>query len=140
MKKRGKRGQSSLEYILIVGFAFMITLPLVVIYYQRTVSFNQEITDSQVNKIADDIIGSVNSVYYLGSPSKKTIDVYMPQGIKDITITENRLVFLIYSDAGNYEIVRWAPTNISGNLSNYSGLHIIEVIASSQNVTISDGT
>ena len=53
-----------------------MTVPLIVLFYQQSQNINQEVTSSQLDKAASEIRDSADEVYYLGSPSKKTITVY----------------------------------------------------------------
>lgn len=124
MKKRGQsKAQVSMEFLLVVGFAFLMTVPLIIIFYQQSQSINTEVSASQVDKVASEIRDAADEVYYMGSPSKKTITVFMPEGVKGVDVGGNRILFLIDSPNGDYDIVKWTATNLTGSLMNYSGIH-----------------
>ena len=134
MKKRGSirhqvKGQSSLEFLMIMGVAMMMILPLIVVFFQQSENLNTEITDSQADKIASEIRDAADEVFYLGAPSKKTISVYMPENVVSAQLSENKIILTIDSADGDYEIVKWTAANLSGTLYDHSGIHVISVEA-----------
>jgi len=138
MKGVFSRGQVSIEYLLITAFAFFFILPIIIVFYTQSHNLNEEITDSQIDKIASEIVDAANEVFYLGEPSKKTLVVYMPQRVKSITLIENRIEFNVSSRAGVYQIVKWSVTNITGTLPTFSGIHRIEIEARLLDVLIQE--
>ena len=138
MKKRGKsKAQVSMEFLMVIGFAFLLTIPLVIIFYQQSKTINTDVTSTQVDKVASEIRDAADEVYYLGEPSKKTVKVYMPEGIKSITINGKKLVFLVDGPGGDYEVVKWTVTNVTGTLNPENGIHNVAVEAQSTQVLIS---
>ena len=124
MKKRGHgKAQVSIEFLLVIGFAFLMTVPLVIIFYQQSQNINTEVSASQVDKVASEIRDAADEVYYLGSPSKKTITLYMPEGINGVQIQNNSIVFLVNSPGNDYEIVKWTVPCLTGSLENFYGIH-----------------
>ena len=68
MDNAKKEGQISVEYLVIIGFVTVITIPLIIIYYTFTQQSNDEITSSQISQISKKIVDAAESVYYEGSP------------------------------------------------------------------------
>ncbi len=137
MKKRGKsKAQISMEFLLVIGFAFLMTIPLIVIFYQQSESLTTDITASQIDKVASEIRDAADEVYYLGPPSKKTITVYFPEGIKQVNITNNTITFVVSSSGGNFDLVKWAATNLTGTLKTHKGIHQVTVEAQNTAVDI----
>lgn len=149
MEKRGTigtirhhiKGQSSLEFLMIMGVAMMMILPLIVVFFQQSENLNTEITGSQADKVASEIRDAADEVFYLGTMSKKTISVYMPDNVVLAELSENRIVLTIDSSGGDYEVVKWAAANFSSSssLKNHPGIHVISLEAeSSGEVKLSD--
>jgi len=139
MKKRGKsKAQVSLEFLLVVGFTFLMSIPLIILFYQQSETFNTEIGASQVNKVASEIRDAADEVYYLGSPSKRTVTIYMPEGVQNISISGNNIIFSVDSPSGVYELVKWSAANLTGSIQNYKGIHHISVEAHDTYVSITD--
>ncbi len=133
-----RRAQVAIEYLVIMGFAFLMTMPLIIVFYQQQTSTNEEISNSQANRIAEEVVASADAVYYLGYPSLKTVRIYFPQGINSVTLQDNAVSVLMDSSHGDYEVVRWSAANLTGSLRTYPGLHIVEFQANYDNVTITD--
>jgi len=123
---------------MVVGFAFLMTIPLIIIFYQQSETLNIEITSAHMEKIASEIRDAADEVYYLGEPSKKTLSLYFPEGIHSITVINSRLAFLVEGPSGDYEVVKWTVANLTGSLQTYSGIHNIVVEAQDNDVSITD--
>ena len=139
MKKRGKsKAQISLEFLLVVGFAFLMTIPLIIIFYQQSKTLDTEITSSQIDKVASEIRDAADEVYYLGTPSKKTVTVYMPEGVQSIAVTGNKIIINVDSANGDYELVKWSAANLTGTIQTYKGIHHVSVEAYDTYVDVND--
>jgi len=139
MKKRGKsKAQISLEFLIVVGFAFLLTIPLVIIFYKQSENINIALTASQLDKVVSEIRDAADEVYYLGSPSKKTVTVYLPKGVQSISVTANKIVFVVDSPSGDYELVKWSAANLTGSIQTYHGIHHVRVEAFDTYVSITD--
>ncbi len=131
MKKRGSyKAQVSMEFLLVVGFAFLMTVPLIVIFYQQSQSINTEVSASQIDKVASEVRDAADEVYYLGSPSKKSISIFMPEGVEGVSFVNNpsgaSINFNVNSPSGNYEVVKWVASNtLSGSIGTFEGIHCI---------------
>ena len=65
-----KEAQISIEYLMIMGFVTVITIPLIIIYFTFTQESGDEIKSTQILQISKKIIDAAESVYYLGEPSQ----------------------------------------------------------------------
>ena len=137
MKKRGK-AQVSLEFLIVVAFALMITIPLVIIFYQQSESINTEVSASQIDKVASEMRDAADEVYYLGAPSKKTITIYMPEGVNNVTLRNNTIIFSVDAPINDYELVKWTAANLTGSIKSYSGIHHVSAEAYDTYVNIVD--
>lgn len=130
-----KRGQVSVEFVITVGFAFLMIIPLTILLYEHTTSTYENVNNNQAGLIARKITDSADSVYYLGHPSAMTLEVYMPEDIRSINITGREIVFKLDSST---EIVRTAAINLTGNLTAESGTRFIRISALEKEVRIQD--
>jgi uncharacterized protein (UPF0333 family) len=140
MKKRGEKAQVSIEFLMVVGFALLMTLPLVYIFFRQSETVNTSISSAQVDKVTSEIRDAADEVYYLGSPSKKTLTLFFPEGITQVNLTGNSMTFLVDSANGDYEVVKWTVGNISpvSNITTHSGIHHISLESGSDYVLITD--
>lgn len=97
-----KRAQASVEYLMVVGLAFVIVMPMVYMFYSYTISTQEEVGMAKIHKIGVDMANAAEGVYYLGEPSRTTISVNMPELIYNVTVLGDydRLLVFYYGDVG----------------------------------------
>jgi len=138
MDNAKKDAQVSVEYMVIIGFVTVITIPLIIIYYTFTQQSNEEITSSQISQIAKKIVDAAESVYYIGEPSQTALRINMPDNVILANLSSGKeIVFKIRSGTGEADIVQTALINISGELPTNKGTYIITVKAMSDYVNAS---
>ena len=123
------KSQVSVEYMMIMGFATLMTIPLLIIYYTYSTDSGDSVTASQSLQIARKIVDAAESVYYLGKPSQTTLKFSFPDNINSISLSNNEVVFNIKTKSGITDIVQVSSVNITGNLSIKQGIHIVTVTA-----------
>ncbi len=112
MKKRS--GQAATEYIMIVAFAMMVILPATYFFYSYSHATSYRIKESQLNKMAKEILINSEKVYYLGYPSMVTIESQFPDNIKYMQVWRN------WSNKTN-EINFWVDTGSDVSERSYPG-------------------
>ena len=133
-----KRAQVAMEYLIIIGFVAIITLPLVIIFQTHSRETTQDIASTQVYQIAKRIADGAETVYYLGEPSKITIKTYFPPEVENASIGSNEIVFIVRRGSNEDEIVVYTPVNITGNVSSTQGVHYINIESKGEYVWVSD--
>lgn len=132
-----RSAQISMEYILIVGFGLALVIPLLLIFHNQINDINDELSDAQVGKAADELITAIDSVYYLGAPSTKTLKLYFPAYIKQVTFYNHSFTILVESPDGDWEAVRYTSATLDGDIRTPGGgLSVITIKANEHNVTI----
>lgn len=132
------KAQVSVEYVIIMGFVAVISIPLIIIYYDYTAASNDEIISRQIYQVAQKIVDAAESVYYLGEPSQTTLKVHIPNQIVQATIEqEKEIVFKMRTKAGITDIVQVSSVNITGSLPITQGIHYITVKAEEGKVSLS---
>jgi uncharacterized protein (UPF0333 family) len=79
-----KRGQISVEYLIVLGFATFAITGIIALAFYYINSTSDTMTSNHIKNFADSIISSSESVYFAGPPSKMTIQPYLPKGVKAI--------------------------------------------------------
>jgi len=123
------KSQVSIEYMLVMGFAALMTLPLLLIYYKYSSESGDTVATSQALQIARKIVDASESVYYLGKPSQTTLKLNFPDNIKAATMENYEILFNISTIHGIAEMVQVSAVNISGSLPTSQGIHIITIKA-----------
>jgi len=132
-----KEGQISVEYMVIIGFVTIITIPLIIIYYTFIQESSEEIASTQIIQIAKKIVDASESVYYLGEPSQTTLRINMPDNVILVNFSSGKeVVFRIKSGSGEADIVQTTSVNITGNLSTNKGTYTLTVKAMSNYVNV----
>lgn len=104
-----RKAQSSLEYTLIIGMMILaLTIAVAVALYYSS-SAKGQIRANQMDKIGKKIVDTSNSIYYLGPPSKATIELEMPDGVRSITIEPD--------SSGNMNYIEFKFQGIGGDAS-----------------------
>ena len=123
------KSQVSVEYMLVMGFATLMTIPLLIIYYTYTSDSGDSVATSQALQIARKIVDSSESVYYLGKPSQTTLKLNFPDSIHSTNLSSREVVLKIKTRSGITDIVQVSSVNMSGSLPVTQGIHIITVKA-----------
>lgn len=131
-----KRGQISIEYMAVIGITTVVVISILAIsnYYSRQIE--DTISTNQIDRIGKEVIDIAESMYYFGEPSKTTLKVFIPKGIKNITITQNELVFNVTTGSGLTEMAYSSAVPIEGNISRSYGLRYIKIEAKGGKVWI----
>ena len=140
-----KRGQISIEFITIFGFIFLMTIPLIIIFFDQSGSVQDSISENHLRNIAIKIIDKAETIYYLGEPSKTTLKVYFPERIDYFNMSAAVgsysasiiIGYRTYRDTLHHIEVA-SKVNITGNLSVNPGIHYIEISTTGDGVFISD--
>lgn len=108
MKISGK-GQSSIEYLVIIGIALMLLIPGIAFFMQYSQETNQEVITNQLGVIGNDILTTSEEMYIYGENSWVTLDISLPQNLVSAKIytypsTKNDLVFEYETDGGTSDI------------------------------------
>ena len=130
------KSQVSVEYMVIMGFAALMTIPLLLIYYTYSADSKDLVATGQALQIARNIVDSSESVFYLGKPSQTTLKLYFPDGISSINLSSNEVIFKMKTKNGIADIVQISPVNITGNLPTSEGIHILTIKAENNYVQV----
>ncbi len=107
--KMKKKGQAATEYIMISAFALLVIVPATYFFYTYSNDAELRVRDAQISKLATDIANNAEHVYYLGYPSKQTLEEVMPSGVKEVRIDRDwknkvsHLTFLVSNKDRNNE-------------------------------------
>jgi len=112
---------------MIIGFALLITIPLILIFYEYTRATSDQVISSQVDQIARKITDNAESVYYLGEPSKTRIKVYMPENVEEAIISNKEVTFRVKTQSGITDISHISSVNLSGDIAITPGIHYISI-------------
>ena len=132
-----RNSQMSVEYMIIIGFVTVITIPLLIIYYTFTQDSKEDISSAQIDQIAKTISDSAESVYYFGEPSQTNLKINIPDNVVLSNLSNNEIVFRIKTRTGEADIVQSTLVNITGSLPVKKGAYTVTIKAKSNYVNVS---
>ena len=111
-----KRGQSGIEYMIIVGFlTFAVTTILISAYFYIGMS-RDKIRMNQLQVFSEKIVSSAESVFYSGEPSQTTIMVYIPENVDEINIKNEGLMVKASTSSGDIKRFFDSDVPLNGTL------------------------
>lgn len=108
------RAQVSLEYLLVIGIAFVIIVPATYLFFNFSLESGEEIDFFNLEETGRTIVDTAETLYYTGIGSKTTLRVTIPDDLDNVSIIDQReLVFGVDSQVGYNEIVFISQVNIT---------------------------
>lgn len=133
-----KRGQIGIEYMILIGFltfAIMAVLALAIFYSGQ---IKDKIKLNQIEKFATQLVNFAESVFFSGEPSKTTVRLYLPEGVTDININQNYIIFTSRVSEG--ENIRGFKSRvpINGTISTGEGIKTLTLTATNDYLLIEE--
>lgn len=135
-RRQGCKAQSSMEFLLVTVFAFILLAGILIIAYAQSSSFSTDITSAQVQKVGMQLTDAANTVYYAGPPTKKTMTVYIPEHVTNISIGGSSVLFTLQGPGGISQYSAIAVPNLTGSLQPFAGIHVVTIEAQAGAVNI----
>jgi uncharacterized protein (UPF0333 family) len=131
-----RKAQVALEYMFLISVTTIVVLSILGIstYYTRDVE--DSINTNQLDMVGKDIVDKAESVYYFGEPSKATISVFIPKGIRSINVSSNEVSFRFATASGESDMFYKSNVPLQGTISSSYGFHNIIIEAKSGYVWI----
>ena len=109
-KGKKTKAQSALEYMTIIGIAFVLIIPAVMIFFNYSKTTTDQTTAAQLNLIGNQILSASEEMHVLGPGSWVTLDINFPDALKNASVENDGkdLVFVYYSNEGESYSVNFA--------------------------------
>lgn len=133
-----KRAQSSMEYITIVGFVFVLLIPLTFIYYDQRGDTSDAINSNHAFKIGKNIADQAETIFYLGEPSRTILKLNFPPKIESVSFLGYEIAITMSTTNGMDDIVIPTSVNVTGLLEPYAGIHNVVITSKGDYVQISE--
>ncbi|MFH1636825.1 MAG: class III signal peptide-containing protein [Candidatus Woesearchaeota archaeon] len=122
----GKRGQISMEYIMLLGVLILALIPL---FYYSYDKINYEIKINLANDAVSSLAKAADIVYSLGPGAKRYVEITIPRGVINSYINGTEIVLILSGRAGENHIHATSIATLSGSLPNASGTYRIPLEA-----------
>jgi uncharacterized protein (UPF0333 family) len=115
-----KKAQFAVEYLLVVGIGLVILIPSLAMFYNYSSGQTEEAIVAKIGTIGRSILNNAETVYYMGPPSRRTLELEFPRKIHNFTIqnitNEGKMIYILNLVIGdkesNYPFISEVP--ISG--------------------------
>jgi uncharacterized protein (UPF0333 family) len=84
-----KRGQVSVEFAMLIGFVTFLLIAIIGIAYYYSGAAKEQIKVNSLDKVGKKIADTADSIFYLGPPSKATIKLSVPIGVRTVELINN---------------------------------------------------
>ena len=135
-----KKSQISLEYIILAGFLTFVLISVLSIAVIYSSGSKDRIKIIQINNFANKVLSTSETVFFYGQPSKATISVYLPEGVRNISISGNTLYIETQTSSGIEKNGFYSKVPISGSISTSPGIKKITFVAETNQVILSIGS
>ena len=131
------KGQISLEMLFVtaIGIAFVAF-----IFFFCMTSASDSIRIAQARDTVDKIAKAADLVYVLGPGSKTSVEVMMPSGITDTSISSTRVLIRVSLSTGVNDIFAYPRENVSGSITNNSGRQTVTLLVNSSGSVVVNST
>lgn len=118
-----RKGQISVEYIMILAFVFAILIPGIIFFYTYTQESQTQIGNSQYVRMGNDMIATATRSAAQGEGSWLTLDLNLPQSVVDITVAGSgtELVVTYNTPNGPTDAVFFSDVPLAANTTAPTG-------------------
>lgn len=134
-----RKSQVALEYLLMMGIAFLILVPLFNYINSYTVQTRSDLKRNALEDSLEQLVESSEMVYSQGEPAKITVNMYIPDGVVDQTIYNHSIVVGYEMSGLRTDLVVHSDAPLKGSLPRETGGYEVELKAEENYVNISYG-
>ncbi len=122
------KAQVAFEYMMIFGLALAFAIPVWIYVASVQQGTGEELSASYAENAARQMTSSADLVYSQGSPAKVRLNVYIPSGVDNASITGGRtIVFTVRTSAGPTDIFSSSVANMTGTIPSSEGSYLINI-------------
>ena len=142
MIRKNKTAQSSMEFLILMGFLTFVIIGILGIGYFYSGTINDRIKSTQISNFVNKIVSTSEIVFYSGEPSKATISVHLPEGISDIEIINDTIIITYHLMSGQNKVSFSSKVPIieipAKEITASSGLKILVITANQTHALIEE--
>jgi len=130
MRGLDKRGQVSVEYLLVVLVLILILSIITIPLIGESIDSSNDVSDASDAKVATDTLANAADVVYANGPgAKRTVSFYIPQNGALKFANSTVSLSLVYSNGTNSSINSSTQYNLGNNTTTVSsGWHNAQVL------------
>ena len=122
-----KKSQTSIEVMIILGIILIVLGIIITTNMNVSDMFVSKYTKDQIRLSLKDIKSNSDLVYSQGKDATISVPITLPGGIFNSSITNNTLLFQVYSQNSYEDIYLISDYNITGTLPTEEGRYILKI-------------
>jgi uncharacterized protein (UPF0333 family) len=123
------KSQVAIEYLSIIVVGLVILIPVIGYLNEMYISYKDDNRISMARTTVTKLGDYANWVFSQGPPAKKTIEIYLPDGIEEISFSNNTINFRLKTLSGLTDVFYQTIAPINGNLPDSSGYYFVSLVA-----------
>lgn len=127
----GKKGQSSVEYLIIVGIILVALIPL---FFYSIDKINSSLKINQAEDAVSTLGSAANIVHSLGPGTNKYVQITIPSGVESSIVNGTLIQLKVHVYGSTSDFYATTAITVSGNIPTEKGTYTISVLA------LDDGT
>ncbi|HLC78571.1 MAG TPA: hypothetical protein VJH92_05590 [Candidatus Nanoarchaeia archaeon] len=112
------KAQVGIEYLMVVGFVTLAVISVISLALFYSAQIKDRIRLNQIENFATQLVNSAESVFFAGEPSKSTIRLYIPDGVKSIEINSDHVFVTTIIGNGINTRVYESKVPLNGSIGN----------------------
>ncbi len=120
----------------VFGIALLVSTPFIVEAHDTISELRQSTSNIALQSTLDDIEVAIDTVSASGEPAVRTFPIELPDNLNSTSIEENATIVEVNTPHGTSRHFRTFDINISGELPESSGNHMIRTEATSDGVEV----
>ena len=131
------KAQSASEFLIIVSVALTILIPLILLVNQSLMGYRDDTKISLAQETVKKMGENADWVFSQGPPAKVTVEIYVPDDVKSVSLNNNEILYKIRTTAGINDIYYDTVPELRGTLPEKSGYYFVSLTSFSNYVNIS---
>lgn len=130
------KAQAAVEFLIIVSVALMILLPVTFYARQLLIGYKDDTKISLAKNTVKKLGESADWVFSQGPSAKRTLEIYIPDDVYNISLEDRTILFEVKTSAGVTDVFYEAVPSLNGSLPITSGYYFVSLTAYTNYVNI----
>lgn len=126
------KAQIAVEYLIIVGVALMILLPMSLYLNQSLMGYRDDTKLSKAWNTVKKLGQNADWVHSQGPPAKVTVEIYVPEDVEEVSLDNKMILYRVRTSAGISDVFYDTVPDLNGSLPMGSQYYFISVTAINQ--------
>ena len=93
-----RRSQASVEYLIIMGIALFLLVPIITLFYNTTLNTQISASSKEIKLAGTEIISTAEKVYYQGTKSRIKLRLDFPDNLKQVNASDGNRSLVFSAD------------------------------------------